>query len=116
MKVGRWLGLAYAFATALATLGGGEHYLVDLVAAFPFALAVWSLCMGEARFDSPRRMLPLAGSCATLLVWIVCIKTAPQLFWISPLLTWAAALSVVAGTLYAQFRFWPASASRGAWP
>ena len=114
MKVGRWIGLAYAFATALATLGGGEHYLVDLVAAFPFSLAVWSLCMGEAPPVSPRRMLPLAGSCAALLVWIVCIRTAPQLFWISPVLTWGAALSIVAGTVYAQFRFWPVSKVRDA--
>lgn len=39
----RWLkpvSLALALITAAATLGLGEHYVIDLVAAFPFALAV----------------------------------------------------------------------------
>jgi hypothetical protein len=38
------IAIAGAFAgfTALATLGTGEHYLVDLVVAVPLAFAVWS--------------------------------------------------------------------------
>ncbi len=46
MKTSRRIALAFVVGTALATLGGGGHYLVDLVAAFPFSLVVWSFCMG----------------------------------------------------------------------
>jgi hypothetical protein len=112
MKLGRWVALAFAFGIALATLGGGEHYLVDLVAAFPFSLAVWSLCMGDVRLHHPRRMLPFAGSCAVLLVWIACIRLAPQLFWISPVIPWAASIAIVAGTLVTLSSCWPVPKQR----
>jgi hypothetical protein len=42
-RVGRWLGLLYLLATALATLGFGEHYLFDLVVAIPYAAGVVGL-------------------------------------------------------------------------
>ncbi len=103
----RWISLAFVFGTAIATLGGGEHYLVDLVAAFPFSLAVWSSCMGDVPLHHPRRMLPLAGGCAVLLVWIACIRFAPQLFWISSLVTWIASICVMAGTLLVLSLYWP---------
>ena len=106
-RIVRWIALTFACCTALATLGGGEHYLVDLIAAFPFALAVWSLSMGDPPFSDPRRLLPFAGSCAALLLWIDCIRFDPTLFQISPVLTWAASLAIVAGTLIVLFRYWP---------
>lgn len=109
-RVLRWVGLAFVLGTALATLGGGEHYLVDLVAAFPFSLGVWALCMGDAPLTDPRRMLPLAGSWMVLLVWVECIRLAPQVFWISPLLTWAMAAGIAGGTLVVLWRCWPVAA------
>src|SRR5208337_3924823 len=44
----RWIraiALAFVVFTALATVGIGEHYFVDLVVAFPFALMVQALCL-----------------------------------------------------------------------
>jgi hypothetical protein len=40
------LAIASGFAalTFLATLGSGEHYLVDLIVAFPFAMAIEGIC------------------------------------------------------------------------
>jgi hypothetical protein len=43
-RVGRWLGSVNVALTVLATLGLGEHYLIDLLAALPFTyvlLRVW---------------------------------------------------------------------------
>lgn len=43
-RVGRWLGAVYVALTVLATLGLGEHYLIDLIAALPytyFLLRAW---------------------------------------------------------------------------
>jgi hypothetical protein len=44
-RSGMWkaLGLAYCFLMIFATVGGGEHYFVDLIAAVPFTLAVQSI-------------------------------------------------------------------------
>jgi hypothetical protein len=39
----RWLGIAFLIATAAATLGLGEHYVFDLLAAVPYALGVYWL-------------------------------------------------------------------------
>jgi hypothetical protein len=49
--------------TALATLGSGEHYLVDLVVSVPLACAVWN----ALRRDKPRVALGLALVCGWLL-------------------------------------------------
>lgn len=48
-RVGRWLGGVYVGFTVLATLGLGEHYLIDLLAAVPYTyavLAVWGWVPG----------------------------------------------------------------------
>jgi PAP2 superfamily protein len=39
-----WFGAYCVFVTIISTLGLGEHYLVDLIVAFPFALIVWYAC------------------------------------------------------------------------
>ncbi len=43
-SVGRYArvaAIAYVVLTALATLGFGQHYVIDLVVAIPFAAAIW---------------------------------------------------------------------------
>jgi membrane-associated phospholipid phosphatase len=43
-KAGRWarpVGVLFVVTTAIATLGLGMHWLVDLVAAVPFTWALW---------------------------------------------------------------------------
>jgi len=114
MKVARRFALAFVYATAVATMALGEHYLVDLVGAFPFALAVWSLCMGDVPLYHPRRILPLLGGCATLFGWIACVRYAPQLFAISPIVTWTASAAIVTCTLIVLSRCWPASVQQRA--
>jgi hypothetical protein len=61
---GRWIGLLYVLATAAATMGFGEHYFFDLVAAVPYAAAIVRL---EARLpSSPSRAL---GTGKPILKW-----------------------------------------------
>jgi PAP2 superfamily len=95
----RWLALAYLILTALATLAGGEHYLVDLVAAPPFALAVWAAFFPRAW--SPERVLTIAGSVLALLLWIEVIRYSPQLLWSSIVLPWIFSAVLVGGSVYA---------------
>jgi hypothetical protein len=64
----RWVRAAlllYLFMTLIATLGTGEHYFVDLIAAVPFALLVESSCQSSIPLRT--RLLPfLAGLVLTL--------------------------------------------------
>jgi hypothetical protein len=95
----RWLALVYLVLTALATLAGGEHYLVDLVAAAPFALAICTVCF--PRGWSPQRVLTIAGSILTLLLWIGIIRFFPQALWSSVVIPWILSAFVVGGSTYA---------------
>jgi hypothetical protein len=61
---------AFAFLTALATVGSGEHYVVDLIAAVPFLVSL------EAATPHPfvyaaRRMAPLVTGILFYALWIV---------------------------------------------
>jgi hypothetical protein len=57
--------------TALATLGLGEHYLVDLVVAVPYALAMMGFCAGV-----PERRTAIAVGASMLLGWLVFLRGA----------------------------------------
>ncbi len=97
----RWLALVYLVLTMLATLAGGEHYLVDLVAAFPFSLGVWTLCYVPGW--GPQRVLTIA-SFVGLLVWIEIIRFFPGLLWSSIVLPWLISALMVGGATYAFVR------------
>lgn len=101
LKRGYLPAAGFAFLTAVATLAVGEHYLVDLVVAFPFALAVWNLCVGDVPLSHPRRVLTIIAATSTYLAWITVIRFAPNVFYISPLVPWLASTLTIAGTLLA---------------
>jgi hypothetical protein len=92
----RWIrviALAFAIFTVLATLGTGEHYFVDLVVAFPFALMVQALCLYPLPFKSgSRRAAFLFGTFASL-AWMALISFATPFFWISPVIPWAMVIA-----------------------
>lgn len=80
----RAMGLFTAL-TALATLGLGEHYLIDLVVAVPYALAIMAFSS-----QIPERKLPLAAGTAMVLLWLGALRFAhfyPAVAWILVLAT-----------------------------
>ena len=95
LRWGRWIAGAFLVGTALATMIVGEHYLVDVIAAFPLALIVWQICVGEGSFGNPRRVLAMSGGGLMLLLWIATIRASPEVFWLSPVLPWSAAIATV---------------------
>jgi hypothetical protein len=103
LRWGRWLAAFFAMLTVVATLSTGEHYLVDLVAAFPFAFAIWHSCVGDVPFSHPRRTLSIFGGAFAYLGWIVVIRIAPSVFYASPIVPWLAAIATVGGTLFAVY-------------
>lgn len=94
----RWIrviALAFVVFTVLATLGTGEHYFVDLVVAFPFALMVQSLCLYPLPFKfGPRRAAFLFGTFAAL-AWMALVSFAIPLFWISPVIPWLMVVATI---------------------
>jgi len=83
--------------TVLCTLGSGEHYMIDLVVALPFALAV------QAAFSVPVRELPRsfpfwAGSAATL-AWLGFLRFAAPAWLGASVLDWGLVAATAAGSV-----------------
>jgi hypothetical protein len=95
----RAIALTFLVLTAMATIGTGEHYFVDLVVAFPFSLMVQSLCSYTLPFRSgERRTAFLFGTFVTL-IWLALLSFSTGLFWISPIVPWAMVLATVASSV-----------------
>jgi hypothetical protein len=104
-KYAQWIALAFTFLTAISTMVYGEHYLVDLLAALFFTLIPWSICLADGPLLGPRRGLALATGTLGYLAWIALIRYHATLFWLSPLIPWAALLVSCASPMLIVF-FW----------
>jgi hypothetical protein len=101
----RWIRIgagSFLVLTVLATLGLGEHYLVDLVAALPFALAV------QASGRTPLRDLPsslpfLAGSFGTL-GWLAFLRYGAAGWSSATLLDWSLIAVTIVGFVLLERR------------
>jgi hypothetical protein len=94
----RWIrvvALAFVIFTVLATLGTGEHYFVDLVVAFPFALMVQSLCLYPLPFQHANRRLAFLFGIFATLIWMAAVSFATPLFWISPVIPWTMVVATI---------------------
>jgi hypothetical protein len=99
----RWIrviALAFVIFTVFATMGIGEHYFVDLVVAFPFALMVQALCWYRLPFQNgSRRQAFLFGTFASL-AWMALVSFATPFFWISPVIPWAMVIGTVSISIF----------------
>lgn len=76
---GWWIRIAtavYMIVTAVATLGSGEHYLVDLMVAPPVALVIQALCTGTRH---KMRWIALGVGAAITLAWLIGFRTSAAL-------------------------------------
>jgi hypothetical protein len=65
----RSIAFAFVVFTVFATMGTGEHYFIDLIVAFPFALFMQALCATSMPWTDKRRPLsPLRALCDARLV------------------------------------------------
>jgi spermidine synthase len=74
----------------LATMGTGEHYLIDLVAAVPAILIVISLCVRTLSWAHPDRRRALVAGTVLFLGWVLAVRHGVRLFESVPGLTWIA--------------------------
>ena len=96
--------------TLLATLGMGEHYLIDLVVAVPFTVALQAAFTTRFPLSQAARSRPLAISALTVLVWLILLRTALPLFHSSPLLPWGAMLITLLVSWRLDKMLWRATA------
>jgi hypothetical protein len=85
----------FAALTALATLGLGEHYLIDLVVAVPYALAIMAFAS-----KVPERKWPLCAGAAMVLLWLGTLRFAH----FYPAVSWILVLATVGGAVLLQRR------------
>jgi PAP2 superfamily len=103
----RWTKIAFFVflaGTICATLGLGEHYFIDLVTAFPFALMIQSMCALNISISNPRRLVPLVTGLTLLLGWMVLLRWGLPVVWINPILPWFAIVGTISLTLFLQAR------------
>ena len=60
--------------TGIATLGLGEHYLTDLVVAFPCVLLVRALCAIDISWRTPARRKGALGGLLMLFIWGLAVR------------------------------------------
>jgi hypothetical protein len=103
----KWVrGIAFAFLamTAMATLGIGEHYLVDLVVAFPFSLMVQALCSYAMPFRGGVRKTAFLFGTFTTLLWLALLSFSVKAFWLSPVIPWTMVVSTVGTSIFLWHR------------
>ena len=98
----RWLRAAMALllgANVLATLGRGEHYLIDLVVAVPCVMAVQALCTHNLAWDDRARRRMLVWGSALTLAWLLALRFGLEVFLKVPGLSWVAIIATLAGSV-----------------
>jgi len=94
----------YTALTVLSTLGTGEHYLVDLVAALPFALFVHCVVSPDAKAALKRRTLSAASGLIMTLFWMGLVRFAAKTMLFSPVAPWT--LVVATGVAVWRTKSW----------
>jgi len=96
--------LVFVAFTVLATLGTGEHYLIDLVVAVPFIVMLLGLFAFSLPWNSRARLASVFGGLSVVLLWLGLLRFANGLFWLSPVVPWALILVTVAASGVQQSR------------
>ncbi len=98
----RWLTGIFVALTCLATLGLGQHYLVDLIVACPFTVAVSAACV-RIPFGVPARSQAFVISSLATLAWLVLLRLGWLTVAPSPV-AWVGVIGTLAGSAILQTR------------
>jgi hypothetical protein len=101
-RIERCIAFAFLALTAVATLGTGEHWFVDLIVAFPFALMIQGICAFTVPVKDLRRIRAVALGLGGTLVWLVMLRYGTKIFWVSPVVPWGLVAATVFLTLLQQ--------------
>jgi hypothetical protein len=94
----------FAGGVAFATVALGEHYLIDLVVAFPFMMSIQSMWTTSVPLRDPRRHQPFAAGFLLTALWLLALRFAIPTFLAMPALSWFAILFTVATSVTLESR------------
>lgn len=100
----RTIAFAFLFFTVLATLGTGEHYFVDLIVAFPFAVLMEALCEFSLPLKNHTRVCAFGFGLLATLAWLLTLRYAPGIFWSSAILPWTLCAATIAASLFCEWQ------------
>ncbi len=101
----RWarsLIAVFFILTVTSTMGTGEHWFIDLVVAFPFALMIEAVAKYDVALADRRRWLPLGAGLAMAVGWLALLRYATPLWWVAPLVPWALVVATIAWCIYLE--------------
>ena len=98
----RLIALIFVVFTIFATLGTGEHWFVDLIVAFPFALLIQAIAAYPLPWKDARRAAAFLYGLLCTLAWLTTLRYEPKFFWTSPFLPWVLATATVLVTIIRQ--------------
>jgi hypothetical protein len=101
---GRAFGVSFLVLTVLATLGFGLHYLVDLIAAVPFAVAVHAFFTPRSEGVERERRQALIVSGVCFVAWLLLLRFGTSILLSSTVLAWALAAATCVPALVLEFR------------
>ncbi len=90
--------------TMLATMGFGEHYLIDLIVAVPFCLAMQGIWSVGLPWSATERRLAVAAGSVTVAIWLMLLRNATPVFRGSPAVAWTLVAATLALSLYLRHR------------
>ena len=96
--------IAFLVGTVISTLSLGEHYFVDLVTAFPFALMIFAACGLNASQSNMRRIVSLITGAMLMVGWMVVLRWGLPLVWINPAIPWLLIVGTIVVTVVLQRR------------
>ena len=99
-RVAAWLFLAM---TAFSTLALGQHYLVDLVVAFPAMLIFHAAAMTSVPLHAPERWAPIGFGIVTTAGWLLLLRFGSAL-WTLPGISHFLVAGTLAGTCLLESR------------
>jgi enediyne biosynthesis protein E7 len=109
---GLWARIAAAvflIGTFLATLGMGEHYLIDLVVAMPLCVLVYAACMPSRSAYRRQRRAALIGGAILLAAWYAILYFGIDILLISFVVAWGISLGSTALVLWLERRLYNAA-------
>jgi len=102
-RIGVWLFLV---ATTFATLATGQHYVIDLIVAFPVMLMFHAAGMTALPPRSPERWVPVAAGFVGTFAWLAFLRYGVTLCVGRPFLSWSLLVTTVAGCSILERRLW----------
>lgn len=96
----RLIAMCFLVFTAFATLGSGEHYLIDLIVACPFALFIYALSVFHLPWTNRSRISAAVAGLGLTVAWIEVLRFNVKMFWLSPFLPWLACIGTLVAVVY----------------